>query len=145
MQKRANFHSKQSSFKQHRYSDENRPCNHFPPSLAPPVPSRTKLDTRSILTDLSNIPAKFADHATTLACLSKCTEWYVDVFDSTNPDHPTLMTRLRQPQIMYKHCSDEDQNDALDDLVQHRAPLTLAPKEMAIVFPLTNKTKGQNI
>ena len=114
---------------------------------------KNQLGPRSILTDLTNIaqPASVCK-GSSLRCLTGCAEWHCDVFDCSNANAPVFLRRLARPHIAYKHCTNDDQNDALDEHVERRGSFFVASPQdedqlsnSAVVYPLQNKTKCQNI
>ena len=113
---------------------------------------KNELGPRSILTDLTNIAQPAVCKESSLKCLTSCAEWYCDVFDCSNPNSTVFLTRLSRPHVSYKHCSSEDQNDALDEHVERRGSFFVSSPQdeeelykSSVVFPLQNKTKCQNI
>ena len=65
-------------------------------------------------------------------------------------DNPLIMARLENPLVDFKHCTKEDQNDALDDRTC-KTDCTKRPElfesmvdlsHLETSFPLKNKTKS---
>lgn len=57
-------------------------------------------------------------HVPSLKCLITCTQWDLEIVDNTDEGCEVLIGTTSDQSIRFKHCTPQDQQDLLDDLIE---------------------------